>query len=55
MTKAQAIRRLKTLQEPGGDIEVAHSEADQVLCEVLDYLGMDEIVNEYRKVPKWFA
>ena len=48
------LERLKEL-EHSGDPEYAHGEADDVLCDILKYLGFEEIVEAYDKVPKWYA
>lgn len=51
------IERLKKCQNMG-DTECAHADADRVLEEViLNELGDDfkQVVNEYKKVPKWYA
>lgn len=51
------IQRLKECQSMD-DIESAHADADKVLEEViLKELGDDfkQVVNEYKKVPKWYA
>ena len=50
----EAIDRLKDLQQLG-DIEIAHSLADEVLCEVLERLGCKHLVAEWRKIDKWYA
>lgn len=49
-----AIDRLKALQK-SDDTEAAHSDADDIICELLARLGHKEIVDEYHRVPKWFA
>lgn len=51
------IQRLKEYQSMD-DIESAHADADRVLEDViLNELGDDfkQVVNEYTKVPKWYA
>lgn len=54
ITKSEAIARLK--QEQGnGDTENAHSNADDILCEILTALGYADVVEEYQKVAKWYA
>ena len=49
-----AINRLRALQELG-DIEVAHCDADNVLCDFLDGIGFCDVANEFRKIEKWYA
>jgi hypothetical protein len=38
-----------------GDTEVAHSRADEILCELLRSLGYDRTVNAWDAVDKWYA
>jgi hypothetical protein len=54
MTSDDAIEKLKACQS-NDDIEVAHSEADQVLCDLLESLGYNEVVKQWSVVPKWYA
>lgn len=37
------------------DRETGHRVADGVLCELLIEFGFEEVVNEFRKLPKWYA
>jgi hypothetical protein len=37
------------------DIEINHSEADDILCDLLNDLGYTELVNEFKKLEKWYA
>ena len=46
---ATAIKKLRKAAQY--DTEVAHGEADDVLCSLLP----KEIVDEYNKIPKWYA
>lgn len=32
-----------------------HDEADYLLCQLLEELGFSEIVETYRKLPKWYS
>ena len=48
------VKRLKAAQQDS-DIESAHAEADQVLCDLLEAIGFKAIVREYHKVSKWYA
>lgn len=54
MDRQKAIDELKIAQG-NGDIESAHSSADEVLCRLLKELGYDDVVAEYEKVEKWYA
>lgn len=31
-----------------------HSEADLILCELLEKLGYENVVEEYKKIPKYY-
>ena len=48
------MERLKVAQQDG-DTESAHAEADDVLCDLLKELGYTKVIEEYKKVPKWYA
>jgi hypothetical protein len=37
------------------DIEYAHGEADELLCEFIKEMGCDELIEIYYKVSKWHA
>ena len=37
------------------DLEVAHIRADEILVDILKDLGLENIVNEYEKINKWYA
>jgi hypothetical protein len=54
MTREEAIEKLKECQK-SGDTEAAHSEADDVLCQLLNALGYAIVVKEYEKIDKWYA
>ena len=54
MTKEEAIETLKTLAKDD-DTEVAHKEADVVLCQLLFTLGYGDVVAEYHRVYNWYA
>lgn len=54
MTTDEAIHKLIELQGTG-DYETAHYLADKILCELLTTMGYDDVVEEYRKVGKWYA
>ena len=54
MNREDAIEKLKAEQE-SGDTEMAHSRADDVLCDLLISLGYKDVVAEYLEVDKWFA
>ena len=50
----KAVVTLKACQS-NDDTEVAHSDADDALCELISALGLSDVVDEYGKVPKWYA
>ena len=52
--KEEILKKLIEL-ENNTDFEVAHSEADDLLCEFLKSLGHNDIVEAYGKVGKWYA
>lgn len=54
MSREEAIAKLAELAK-SKDIESAHGEADDVLCELLVALGYEDVVDLYREVPKWYA
>ena len=48
--------KLQLLAEvDNSDLECAHSNADDALCELLKGLGFTEIVDIYDKVGKWYT
>jgi len=54
-TKRQEwIDRLRECEKKG-DPDYAHSDADQILCEVLNHFGLNDLLEEYSKVRKWYA
>lgn len=50
-----AKRALEKIRDVSGDIEHDHQVADEVLCELLEGLGFKEVVEEYRKIEKWYS
>jgi len=42
-------------EQHNGDTEIAHCNADDYLCELLIGLGLQDVVDEYEKVDKWYA
>ena len=37
------------------DTECAHIAADETLCNLLGYLGCQDVVDAYDKIHKWYA
>lgn len=52
--KTKYIEEMKKHQH-NGDIESAHGNADDDLCNLLRDLGFGEVVEEYLLVDKWYA
>ena len=50
----KAIERLKELQK-SHDTEDAHIEADDILCDLVAIFVSGVVVDEWAKVPKWYA
>lgn len=54
--REKALLALSDALELGkGDPEIAHVNADEILCELLTSLGFSDVVKEFKKVPKWYA
>lgn len=53
MTKEKAIAELKEANKL--DTERAHYKADEILCELLNSLGYQEVVEVYKDIYKWYA
>jgi hypothetical protein len=51
MTKTMLIKALRKLAR-GKDIEVAHSEADDLL---IKFINDSDIKIAYERIPKWYA
>jgi hypothetical protein len=43
------------LQESVVDQHQQHIDADEVLCELLESLVYRDVVQEYRKIEKWYS
>ena len=62
MTKEEALAKLREIKA-GESIsdsdysspELAHFEADEVLCQLLKSLGCADVVEAFRDVFKWYA
>jgi hypothetical protein len=52
--KEITINELIKCQE-NDDTEMAHYEADDVLCDFLIELGHSDVVEQFKKVKKWYA
>ncbi len=49
------VEQMRELQSKSGDTQINHSEADKILCECLRSLGCERLVQEWERVPKWYA
>lgn len=54
MTKEEAIEELEEYSRYS-DVEAAHCCADGVLIRFLNSLGYEDVIDVYKKVPKWYA
>ena len=54
--KKNYIAMLKSTREVfEDDTEMAHRQADEIICGLLEELGYQDIVDEYDKIYKWYA
>ncbi len=51
---AEAVERLERLQE-ARDPEVAHEQADRVLCRFLRAIGHRAVADEFEAVERWYG
>ena len=54
MDRNEALQRLRELQK-SGDPEGAHSQADDVLCDLLRAVGYGDVVVAWEAVDRWYA
>lgn len=54
MTREEVLKKLKEAQD-NRDTEMAHGDADDLLCDLLKSLGYEDVVTEYKRVDKWYA
>ena len=51
-----AIEKLEAAKTNfSGDLEALHMEVDDILCELLEMLGYQEVVKIYKDIDKWYA
>lgn len=56
MNQKEAVAELRRLADEGGyDVERDHSQADDVLCDLLRTLGCQDVVAEWDRIKKWYA
>lgn len=53
-TREDALNDLAKLAS-SNDTEGAHSDADCVLCKLLNDLGYNDVVEAYNLIDKWYA
>ena len=49
-----ALMKEQVVDSAGGDYDITHKEADDLLCRLLQELGYSEVVEVYKKVGKWY-
>jgi hypothetical protein len=54
LLRSTTLQRLGEIQQMS-DKEAAHSMADEILCELLNKLGFEDVVKEYDKIEKLYA
>lgn len=64
MTREEAVDRLNKLAKDSDEYnfgregvspEYTHEDADEILCDLLTELGYEDVVEEWRKVIKWYS
>jgi hypothetical protein len=53
MTREEAIKKLNEINKEYR--ELAHIEADEILCQFLVSLGYQDVVDTWDEIPKWYA
>lgn len=54
--KAGYIDRMKCcIDEYSDDIEALHEEADNILLEIVERVGLQEVADLFRDADKWYA
>ncbi|WP_313570739.1 hypothetical protein [Pantoea piersonii] len=54
MSREEAITKLHEAAKHW-DKEEAHGLADDALCDLLSALGYEDVVEAWKRVPKWYA
>ena len=49
------LEKLRCAVAKSHDVEGAHIEADEVLCDLLKQVGFTKVVEVYNKLEKWYA
>ena len=54
--KEECLKSLKAANDIAeDDTEAAHVMSDDAICRLLIKLGYRDVIEEYRKVPKWYS
>ncbi len=51
---AECQDKIKTITE-NVDVEMNHRRADDILCDILDELGLTDVTEAFGKIRKWYA
>lgn len=54
MNRQQVIDKLRKVRLMD-DTDIAHIEADDLLCEFLKSLGYQDVVDAYKAIKKWYS
>ena len=49
-----ALMKEQVVDSAGGDYDITHKQADNLLCRLLQELGYGEVVEVYKTVGKWY-
>ena len=58
MTEEDRVRLIALLEDVAYDLrmDIVFDQADEILCEALEYLCRDDLVKAYHSVqPKWYS
>lgn len=54
--KAKYIADMSTIADSSdGDEEMAHINADRLLLDILDEIGLSEVAKEFERCNKWYS
>ena len=51
----ESIKQELKIEQENTDYEIAHSNADEILCKFIGELGYQDVVDEFVKVGRWYA
>jgi hypothetical protein len=57
MTQKERYEYLSKLEilETDEDIQASHEEADKILCDILNKMGFEDIVEAWERIDKYYA